>query len=222
MSANIVHTPLFLTLLGGGPTHFSHIKQALTIAPILVAADGGADAALAAGEVPEAVIGDMDSISAEAQEQIADNSLHFIAEQDSTDFAKCLRSIEAPAILALGFAGGRLDHQLAACTTLVNFPDKTVLLLSDEDVCFLCPEMLQIDLPVGTRFSLYPMGVVTGQSAGLKYPLDGLTLSPATRVGTSNEVTGPVRVSFDRREMLVIVPRAHVQEALDALGAVRS
>lgn len=140
MSANIVHTPLFLTLLGGASTHFIHIKQALKIAPILVAADGGADTALAAGHMPEAVIGDMDSISAAAQEQIADNSLHFIAEQDSTDFAKCLRSIEAPAILALGFAGGRLDHQLAACTTLVNFPHKKVLLLTDEDVCFLCPD----------------------------------------------------------------------------------
>ncbi len=220
MSANIVHTPTFLTLLGGGPTHFSHIKQALTIAPILVAADGGADAALAAGHMPEAVIGDMDSISAEAQEKIADNCLHHIAEQDSTDFAKCLRSIDAPAILALGFAGGRLDHQLAACTTLVNFPDKIVLLLIDEDVCFLCPDTLEIALPVGTRFSLYPMGPVTGKSRGLKYAVEGLTLSPDTRVGTSNEVTGPVRLSFDTRKMLVIVPRNHVQEVLDALGAV--
>ena len=220
MSQIIVQSPTFLTLLGGGPTHFSHVKQALKIAPILVAADGGADTALAAGHMPEAVIGDMDSISAAAQDKIADNSLHFIAEQDSTDFAKCLRSIEAPAILALGFAGGRLDHQLAACTTLVNFPEKIVLLLTDEDVCFLCPDTFQISLPLGTRFSLYPMGVVTGKSAGLKYALDDLTFSPATRGGTSNEVTGPVQVSFDRREMLVILPRDHVQDVLDALGAV--
>ncbi len=218
MSQIIVHSSTILTLLGGGPTHFSHIKQALKSAPILVAADGGADTALAAGVTPDAVIGDMDSISAAAQDKIADNSLHYIAEQDSTDFAKCLRSIKAPAILALGFAGGQLDHQLAACTTLVNFPDQKVLLLTEEDVCFLCPDCFEIDLPVGTRFSLYPMGTVTGQSRGLKYALDGLTLSPATRVGTSNEVDGPVSISFDRREVLVIVPRAHLGDVLHALG----
>ncbi|MEM9584934.1 MAG: thiamine diphosphokinase [Pseudomonadota bacterium] len=217
MPQNIVHTPTFLTLLGGAPTHFRHIKQALKLAPILVAADGGADTALAAGVVPDAVIGDMDSISPAAQDKITDNALHFIAEQDSTDFAKCLRSVEAPAILALGFSGGRLDHQLAACTTLVQFPDKIVLMLTDEDVCFLCPDLLDIDLPAGTRVSLFPMGEVQGQGEGLKYPIDGLTFTPAGQVGTSNEVTGPLRLQFDTRQMLVIIPRDHLEDILNTL-----
>lgn len=218
MPQNIVHASTLMTLLGGGLTQFSHVKQSLTVAPILVAADGGADTALAAGVVPVAVIGDMDSISPETRSQIAPDALHHIAEQDSTDFEKCLRSVEAPAILALGFTGGRLDHQLAACTALVRFPDKIVLMLSEDDVCFLCPERLQIDLPKGTRFSLYPMGQVRGQSEGLKYPIDGLTFSPAAQVGTSNEVTGPVSVRIDKREMLVIVPRDCLQSVLSALG----
>jgi len=187
--------------LGGALTPARDLRAALKIAPVLVAADGGADTALAAGHMPDAVIGDMDSISAESRACIAPDRLHHVAEQDSTDFAKCLDRVSAPLILALGFAGGR--------------PDQRVLMIGAEDICFLCPQALQIDLPPGTRFSLYPMGAVSGKSTGLKYPIEGLTLSPATRVGTSNEVTGPVRLQFERREMLVLVPR----DCLDAVIA---
>jgi len=213
MMAIIVQSNTFLTLLGGALTPARDLRMALDIAPVLVAADGGADTALAAGHMPDAVIGDMDSISAESRANIEPDRLHHVAEQDSTDFAKCLQRVSAPLILALGFTGGRLDHQLAACTTLVNFPNQRVVMLGAEDICFLSPRELEIDLPIGTRFSLYPMGPVKGTSSGLKYPVDGLTLSPATRVGTSNEVTGPVKLQLERREMLVLVPR-------DCLGAV--
>ena len=215
--AIIVRNRTFLTLLGGAPTQLKHVNQALSIAPTLVAADGGADTALQAGLTPEAVIGDMDSISPEARAQLPAESQHHIAEQDSTDFAKCLRSIEAQAILAVGFAGGRLDHQLAACTTLVNFPDKVVVLLTEEDICFLAPLRLQLDLSAGTRVSLYPMAPVQGRSTGLVYPIDGLTLSPATRVGTSNEAEGPVTLEFDDRSMLVILPLSELPVVLKEL-----
>ena len=222
MSEIIVQTRTFLTLLGGGPTHFSHVNQALKLAPILVCADGGADAALAAGHMPDAVIGDMDSISEATRRQIDENRLHYIAEQDSTDFAKCLRSVEAPAILAVGFAGGRLDHQLAACTTLVAHPEKPVFMLSEEDICFLAPLALSLDLPIGTRLSLYPMGQVSGTSEGLEYPIEGVPLAPNGMVGTSNAVTGPVRLTFDKQEMLVILPRDQLETVLEQLCSIPS
>lgn len=215
--AIIVRTRTFLTLLGGAKTQLKHVNQALRSAPTLVAADGGADTALAARHMPVAVIGDMDSISDAARAQIPAERLHHIPEQNSTDFAKCLRSIEAPAILAVGFAGGRLDHQLAACTTLVNFPDQVVILLTQEDVCFLAPLKLRLDLAAGTRVSLYPMGPVKGRSTGLTYPIDGLTLSPATRVGTSNKADGPVELEFESRDMLVLLPRDQLDIALRSL-----
>ncbi|MCY4179205.1 MAG: thiamine diphosphokinase [Litoreibacter sp.] len=212
--AIIVHTPTFLTLLGGAPTHFSHVKQALTLAPILVAADGGATLAVANGIIPDAVIGDLDSLTQAARAAIPAARIHHIAEQDSTDFDKCLDRIEARAILALGFSGGRLDHQLAACSSLVKFTDKTVFLISEEDVCFVCPSQLDLDLPEGTRFSIYPMSEMRGTSAGLAYPIDGLTLSPTGIVGTSNAVTGPVSLKVAQGEALVIVPRDCLEAVL--------
>lgn len=215
--ARIVQTPLFLTLLGGAPTHFRHVNQSLTKAPILVCADGGADAALAAGVTPAAVIGDLDSIDARTRAALDPDTVHHIPEQDSTDLEKCLAAIEAPAILAHGFMGGHLDHQLAACTALVRHPDQRCILIGEHDLCFLAPERLALDLPGGTRLSLYPMGAVAGRSEGLKYPIDGLAMSPSTLIGTSNEVTGPVRLILEARLMLVIVPAAHLDAVLAAL-----
>ena len=83
-------------------------------------------------------------------------------EQDSTDLEKCLYSVEAPLFIGLGFLGGRIDHHLAAMSALVKFPGKPVVLIGGEDLCFLCPRELELELPAGTRVSLYPMGPARG------------------------------------------------------------
>jgi len=213
--ARIVHTPLFLTLLGGGPTHFSHVNQSLTKAPILVCADGGADAAVAAGLTPDAVIGDLDSLSAATRAALPADRVYHIAEQDSTDFEKCLREIDAPALRAHGFLGGRLDHELAALNALVRAPDQLCILIGAQDICFLAPTPLNLELPRGTRLSLFPMGEVMGTSTGLRYPIDGLRFAPSHTIGTSNEVTGPVSIALSARQMIVILPL----EALETVWA---
>ena len=217
MCNKIVHSSTVLTLLGGGSANITQLEQALRIAPHLVAADGGADFAIKCGKMPASVIGDMDSISSDAKTQIDPENFHHISEQDSTDFEKCLRSIEARAILALGFTGGRLDHELAACSALVRYPSQNCILVGKEDVCFLAPNVFSIDLPKGTRFSLFPMAQISGESTGLKYPIGGIEMSPATRGGTSNEVTGPVTLRFDTRHMLVLFPVCYLNAALEAL-----
>ena len=222
MMARIIQTPTFLTLLGGGPTHFGHLEQALSLAPILVAADGGADTALEAGYTPDAVIGDFDSLSTDTRQRIPDDRLHHVAEQDSTDFEKCLQRVDARAVLALGFTGARLDHTLAACSVLTRFPDLPVILFGEEDLCILAPSSLRLDLGSGTTFSIFPFGPVTGRSTGLRYPIDGLELAPLGQIGTSNEATGPVELHLHPRTALITVPHTALEQVLSALtgGAV--
>ena len=217
MRQKIVHSSTILTLLGGGPKEVSCVKRVLKRFPVIVAADGGADFCVEFGLSPEAVIGDMDSISARAAAQLAPGIQHRIAEQDSTDFEKCLRNIDAPAIVAMGFSGGRLDHELSCCAALTRFPDQRCVLLGREDLCFLAPSSFTIDLPRGTRFSLFPMAPVTGQSRGLKYPIDGIEMEPTGRTGTSNEVKGRVDLTFSSRHMLVLLPSMHLDIVLDML-----
>jgi thiamine pyrophosphokinase len=208
--------PLFqaqtgVTLLGGGVLGADDLDVALALAPCLVAADGGAMAALAAGRMPEAVYGDMDSLAPEARARLPAGRIRQIAEQDSTDFDKALRHIRAPLILAAGFTGDRVDHELAVYHVLVARPDMRCIVLGPQDIVLHAPPRLTLDLPAGTRVSLFPLAEVGGRSEGLRWPIDGLAFHPARRIGTSNvAMGGPISLRFEAPGMLLIVPRAHL------------
>jgi thiamine pyrophosphokinase len=133
--------------------------------------------------------------------------VHRIEEQETTDLEKCLYSVAAPLFIGVGFLGGRIDHHLAAMNALARNPDRRVVLLGGGELCFLCPERFAIDLPAGTRVSLFPMAPVRGSSEGLRWPLAGRAFAPAGRIGTSNEALGgPVRLAFDAPRMLAVLP----------------
>ncbi|MDI3335244.1 thiamine diphosphokinase [Defluviimonas aestuarii] len=218
MYDQVVRADSPVTLLGAGDSTGGCLAEALAYAPFLVAADGGANVALAAGHVPDVVIGDFDSISAETRSAVPGDRLWHIAEQDSTDFEKCLSRIAAPLILGVGFAGGRLDHVAAVWTVLARYPDRRCLILGREDVVFLSPRQLRLDLAEGARVSLFPMGAVSGRSEGLFWPIDGIGFAPDGRIGTSNRATGPVDLEFDAARMLVMLPRDCLAAAIAALA----
>ena len=206
-----------VTLIGGGAVTAQDLAQALALAPVVMAADSGADRALADGLMPRAVVGDLDSLSPEGRAAIPPDRLHRIAEQETTDFEKCLARIAAPFVVGVGFTGPRADHLLACLTTLVRLRHPPCLLLGGEDAIFAAPARLTLDLPPGTRLSLYPLGPVTGTSRGLRWPIDGLVLDPAARTGTSNCTTGAVELTLDG-PCLAILPRAHAAAAVRALA----
>lgn len=205
-----------VTLIGGGAVTRDDLDQALSRAPLLVAADGGADAALALGRVPDAVIGDLDSVSDAAREKIGPSRIHLIAEQDSTDFYKCLSRIDAPFVLAVGFAGRRLDHTLAALTVMARPDLPRCVMIAAEDIVFMSPPSLHLPIAAGTRVSLFPLGAARGTSTGLRWPIDGIDFAPDGRIGTSNEATGPVSMTMTG-PMIVMLPRSCLDVALAAL-----
>lgn len=213
----LLHSARGVTLLGGGALGAADLGLALRLAPDLVAADGAAAAALAAGLVPQAVIGDLDSLDPASAARLPPGRVHRIAEQSSTDFDKCLRSIRAPLILGVGFMGARLDHELAALNTLARRPWQRCLLLGPADLCFHAPPALALDLPRGTRLSLFPVARLGVRGSGLAWPVGGLAFAPDGRIGTSNAVSGPVRLRFERPGMLVMLPRAHLETGAAAL-----
>ena len=191
MKARIVDSSDGVTLVGGGPVGARILSMALRRAPVLVAADGGGDRVLAAGLMPQAVIGDFDSLSDFGRSAIPATRQHVIPEQDTTDFDKALRSIRAPFVLGLGFSGARVDHGLAVFHTLLQHPGQPCVILSAEDAVFLSPPQITLRLAVGDRLSLFPMGPVAGESDGLRWPIRGLAFAPHALIGTSNEVSAP-------------------------------
>ncbi|MEM6384854.1 MAG: thiamine diphosphokinase [Pseudomonadota bacterium] len=217
MTSGNVQSSRGVTLVGGGAPRAEDIKLLRGYAPDLVAADGGANFCAAEGLSPVAVIGDFDSLAPETKEKLTKSHFIHVAEQDSTDFYKCLTNIQAPFILATGFTAKRLDHTLAALSTLVQIQTCPVILLGEEDVIFAAPKRLELPLPAGQRLSLFPMAPVKGRSTGLKWAIDGLELSPNGRIGTSNETLGPVTLEFEAGGCLVILPRTMLEVALMAL-----
>ncbi|MFX0540453.1 thiamine diphosphokinase [Roseovarius sp. S4756] len=213
----IVHKTGPIALLGGAQVSSKVVERVLNMSCRVVAADSGAATALAHGAMPEIVIGDLDSIPDAARDALPDRILHKVDEQDSTDFEKCLSRIDAPLIIGVGFSGARVDHQLAVCNVLVRWPTRRCVLMSEYDAMFLAPPTMALDLPVGSRVSLFPMGVVEGCSEGLNWPIDGLVLTPDGQIGTSNFATGPVHLSVTAPKLLVILPAAHLEDVVQML-----
>lgn len=219
MTETIIRSNEPVTLLGAAPVGKSALAESLRHAPRLIAADGGAGTALSFGHVPEAVFGDFDSIDAETLAKIPAERLNRIDEQDSTDFDKALRSIDAPLVLAAGFTGGRIDHELAVYNALVRHADRPCIVMGESDICFHAPPSLALEAGRGMRLSLFPMADVSGSGSGLRWPIDGIAFAPSGSVGTSNEAVES-RVSLEMRSpgMLVILPRSALPAAIRALS----
>lgn len=180
-------------LIGASPVPIGSALAALPMAWPVVAVDGGAAASLAVGRKPHLILGDMDSLGNDVV--IPDDvPVLTLDGQDDTDFQKALSRISASLIVGLGFLEARFDHSLAAVHALMCLQhDQPVMLVGTTDIMLRLTGPFAATLPVGSRFSVWPLGVQSFEkSSGLKWPLDGLTLAPGTFVGTSNEVSQTV------------------------------
>ena len=218
MNHPIVQSHKPVTLVGGGPVPARDLALALARAPVTIGADSGADRLMAAGIMPQAVIGDFDSLSIATRNALPPDRLHPIADQDSTDFDKALRRVNAPVILALGFAGARMDHGLAVMNALVRHWQRPCIIIGPKDIAFAAPPRLTLRLRVGDTLSLFPLALITGTSTGLHWPLDGLHFAPDGMIATSNRVSAPdVRWHLSGPGMIAIAPRARLTAVITAL-----
>ncbi len=209
-------------LFGGGEICSEDVNLVLNRVNSAVAADGGAAALIDSGRMPDAVIGDLDSITAEYRARIPKDRLFRISEQNSTDFDKALRNMDAPVVLAAGFLGARVDHQLVAFNTLVRLQDRPCVLLGAREIVFHTPPRISLELTAGDTVSLFPLRRVTGRSEGLEWPIDDLVLEPDGQVGTSNRALGALKLEVDGPGLLTILPRAALDQVMQAFQSGRT
>lgn len=204
-----------LVIVGGGAVDFQLIRDLAAAGAHLVGADGGADQIVTAGEQPEAIIGDFDSLAA-PDRWIGRTQLLRLAEQETTDFEKALYSTYAPVTIALGMTGRRFDHTLAALDAVARYArDRIIILVDEEDLAMALTGPFTFEVDEGDRVSVHPLAPIRfRRSIGLKYELDGLKLAPGERTGTSNEaMDGVFRIEPEPRAKapwLLIVDRKYL------------
>ena len=208
-----------ITLVGGGAPDPAALRRALAVAPHLVAADGGADAALALGFTPDLAVGDFDSLGEGARALLGPGRLHHDPDQETTDFDKVLAAVDAPLLMAVGFSAGRLDHTLAAMSTLAQNPHRRLVIDSGHDLVLVCPPRLDLPLPPGARVSLWPLAGVRCASRGLEWPTDHLHFDPLGRIGTSNAARGGlVTLEPAAPHLLLMLPVTALAPLVSALA----
>jgi thiamine pyrophosphokinase len=210
-----------VTLVGGGAFDRAMLDEARALAPEMVAADSGADRLAAWRLVPAGVIGDMDSIAEPERWRAGPTRLLPLAEQETTDFEKCLYATEAPFYVGVGFTGPRTDHLLAVLHAMLARPEKTVVLLGEAEAMALAPpgRILRLAVEPGARISLFPLLPVTGtRSCGLLWPIEALAMAAGARIGTSNVATAPqVEIAFDASGALLMLERRYLAALVRAV-----
>lgn len=215
-----------LVVVGGGELDTALLRNLAARGAHLVGADGGGDVIADAGLVPEAIIGDFDSLKS-ASDWDARTQLRRIAEQETTDFEKTLYSTSAAVTVGLGMTGRRFDHTLAALDAVTRYADgRSIILVDAFDIALALTGRFAFTVEPGARVSIHPLTPVRfARSTGLKYALDGLTLAPGLRTGTSNEaVTAEFSIEpavGNTGVWLLIVERRWLNALIDRLLADR-
>ena len=167
---------------------------------LLLAADGGSRHLLALDRMPQAVIGDLDSLPAAARARLEAGGADLIAhprDKDQTDLELALAHALAQGageILIVGALGGRLDMTLSGIALLTS-PDLLAIdaRLDDGRVeAFFVRGQAVVQGRPGEIVSLLPWGApVTGvTTSGLRWELHNETLLPDASRGLSNELRG--------------------------------
>lgn len=172
----------------------------LETAAVVIAADGGTRHLMALGWPPDVVIGDMDSLSVEAEAMIraaGAETLHYPRSKDETDLELALLyaidRFPGHDILVLGAMGGRLDQTLANILLLAHpaLDGRCVRLIEGRETAWLVDHETTIDGAPGDVVSLIPLDgpVHVAETGGLRWPLrdEHLEFGPAR--GVSNEMT---------------------------------
>jgi thiamine pyrophosphokinase len=181
-------------LVANGPIDWTEASAAVAAAAKpLLAADGGANHLGRIGLRPDAVIGDLDSISPGIRNFIGEGRMIHRPDQDRTDLDKALGyafdELGLERLTVLGATGGRLDHAVGNLGLLAKraLGDRLVFVAADHRVMAITGE-LALDAEPGETWSFFTFDpAVRVTLEGLKWPVSDAALDLAGRPSISNE-----------------------------------
>jgi len=191
---------------GTFPTHgipLGYIRNAEKI----ICCDGSADNTVLAGFTPDAVVGDMDSLSSELVNRFADR-IFPDDDQETNDLTKAVTwCIESGLndLVIVGATGKREDHTIGNISLLAEYVEKVnVIMVTDTGLFMPLLKTTSIDSFKGQQVSLFAIDPDTEVTThGLKYPLNRTKINNWW-VATLNEALGDIfTVEFSKGRVIV-------------------
>lgn len=204
-------------IVANGPiTDIERLRDALDKAVFTVAVDGGGNTVASLGFLPDALLGDFDSISLDNLNYFMKNGVKLVkyeSEKDETDLQLALDfCLERGCTTAdvFGALGGRVDHLISNISLLAHYMYKGIdcfYLDGATQVCTVIRERT-FEGCIGDILSLSPVGYrVSGiMTTGLKYPLNnGILTQGVSPIGVSNVfIETQAAVSVAEGELLAV------------------
>lgn len=191
---------------GEYPTHPIPLKI-LADAPYVVCCDGGANEYIRQGHVPDAIVGDGDSLSKENRQRYGSCLHSFPEDQETNDQTKAVRFLLNQGkrrIAILGATGKREDHTLGNISLLIEYlrAGADVRMYTDHGIFIPCRDTRTFDCHPGQQVSIINFTARGLRGEGLVYPLRDFT---NWWQGTLNECTATRFTIHAEGEYLVMI-----------------
>ena len=195
-----------VVLAGGEYPTAPQPLEVLHSAPYVVCCDGAADSYIATGRVPDAIVGDGDSISANNRAEYA-HLLHIVTEQETNDQTKAvcfLQELGKRRIAIVGATGRREDHTIGNISLLIEYAraGAQVRSFTDHGVFIPCNGDTTLKCRKGQQVSIFAITAKELSSEGLLYPIYDFT---NWWQGTLNECTGEQFTIHAKGDFLLFV-----------------
>ena len=203
-------TPLKTIILADGafPVHEIPLGY-LRNAGRIICCDGSVDNLLLAGLIPDAIVGDLDSVSGKVKEEYSDR-LFPDMDQETNDLTKAVRwciGNNYKDLVILGATGKREDHTIGNISLLAEYA-REVEVMMVTDTGFLLPFLKSCEIPSfrGQQISVFSINPETEITAsGLQYPLIRKKLRNWWEA-TLNEATGEkIELEFEGGALIVFL-----------------
>ena len=166
--------------------------------------------------MPEAVVGDMDTLSGKWQKRLERLIVHE-SEQDDNDLTKAMRYVlskhpEVSEIHILGATGKREDHTignlglLMEYTRLFDLDGIRVDIISDYSTAFAVTDSCELHVGEGRRVSLFsPDNTLTIKSKGLQWPTDAVVFDAWWPATLNRAVDDVIKLTFSHPSRALIL-----------------
>lgn len=200
---------------GRFPTHKLPLNF-LSTAHYIVCCDGAINYLDTIGIIPDIIIGDMDSVSAENKEKY-NHLIQSDSDQETNDLTKavnfCVKNDKRNLII-LGATGLREDHAIGNIALLAQYAQLTdVSMVTNFGTFRAIHSNTTFSSFKGQQVSIFSLNPSLGiDSEGLQYPLSGVSLN-AWWKGTLNQSLGASFALNLNTESPVIVFQTHEKKA---------